>query len=115
MNAVRWNRVALVLGLVLFAVGGPWLVHEVRSLPPNTLAGRAGQRVVTLEIAGMTCDACAASVHGRLAQVPGVSTCDVRYHERRAYVVCGRGVADTTLTSAVHRAGPGFLAAVANR
>jgi len=36
----------------------------------------------------------------------------VRVPQQRAYVVCDRTVADSSLTAAVHRAGPGFLAAI---
>src|SRR5436309_1313530 len=107
-----WNRTALLVGLAVLAAGGPWLVRQVRSLPSEAVGGRSDMRVVTLEVAGMTCDVCAASIRTRLSQVPGVGAADVRYREHRAYVVCARTVADSTLTAAVHRAGPGFLAAI---
>jgi Cu+-exporting ATPase len=94
-------------------VGGPWLFHQLRTLPhARALAARANQRIVTLEVGGMTCAGCTAAVEAKLVNVPGVSAVDVRLKQRRAYVVCGRGVADTALTAAVGRAGPGFLAAV---
>src|SRR5262245_35011502 len=106
------NVAALVAGVMVLAVGAPVLIQQLRSLPPRPLAARAHERAVTLEVGGMTCSGCAASVQASLAQVPGVSTVSVRFPQRRAYVLCDRSVADTALVSAVHRAGPGFLAAV---
>ena len=109
------NIVALVAGVVVVAVGGPVLARQVRSLPPTSLAARANERVVTLEVAGMTCAGCASSVQARLAGSAGVSTAAVRYPQRRAYVVCGPGVADSTLIASIARAGPGLSAALASR
>jgi copper chaperone CopZ len=115
MSSEKWNTLAIVAGVLVLAIGGPWIVGQVRSLPhARTLAARADQRIVTLDVGGLTCANCAASVGKSLAAVPGVAACDVRYSEHRAYVVCARGVADSTLTAAVHRAGPGFLAAVSD-
>lgn len=110
------NGVALAVGLLLLAAGGPWLVGELRSLPrAEALEARAGQRVVTLEVGGMHCEGCAVSVQAQLENVPGVAQADVRLGQNRAYVVCGSAVADTALVNAVCRAGPGFLAALASR
>ena len=108
-----WNILALVTGVIALAVGGPWLLRELRTLPhAQALAARADQRIVTLEVGGMTCAGCTAAVKAKLVAVPGVSAVDVRLRQQRAYVVCAKVVADTALTSAVGRAGPGFLAAV---
>lgn len=113
MNRAWINSVGLALAVILLAVGGPWLVREVSNLPrPVKLAARAQQRVVTIEIGGMTCKGCAAKVKSELVTVPGVESAEVRLQQRLAYVVCDRSVADTALTSAVGRAGPGFLASV---
>jgi len=110
------NTVALVVGVVALAVVGPWLWGELRSLPGNpALSARAGERVVTLEVGGMTCVGCASRVQGELASLPGVSAAEVRYEQDRAYVVCRSDVADTSLVSAVSRAGPGFLASVVQK
>jgi copper chaperone len=110
------NSLALVATVVALAAGGPWLVHELRTLPQHTaLAARAGQRIVTIEVGGMTCAGCAATIHGTLASVPGVTAVDVRLGQDRAYVVCSPGVDDTTLMAAVHQAGPGFIGAVVQR
>jgi copper chaperone CopZ len=109
------NIVALVATVLVVAIAGPWFVHQVRSLPPRALAARSGARVVTLEVGGMTCSGCASAIQTSLAGVPGVSTVTVRLPQRRAYVVCDPAVAETSLVAAVHRAGPGFLGAVAAR
>lgn len=110
------NGFALVVGVVALGAGGPWLLRHLESLPrPAALAARADQRIVTIEVGGMTCQGCAASVQAKLATVPGVTSAAVRYPQRRAYVVCAKSVEDTALTAAVHRAGPGFLAQVTQR
>ena len=115
MPDVKWNAMALVAGVLVLALATPWLVHQMRTLPhAGDLAARADQRIVSLEVGGMTCPACVAAVQGSLQQVSGVSTVEVRLNERRAFIVCDRGVQDSTLTAAVHRAGPGFLAGVAS-
>ena len=109
------NIGALVTIVLVLALGGPWLVRQVRSLPGTKLAARSDQRIVTLEVGGMTCSGCASAVEAKLAEIPGVATVAVRLQQRRAYVVCDRAVADTSLVAAVHRAGPGFLAAPTSR
>ncbi len=113
MKTEIWNAAALVVGVIALAVGGPLLLRELRDLPGrHALAARAGERVVTLEVGGMTCAGCAAKVRGELASVNGVSAVAVHLKQDRAYVVCARVVADSALVSAVSRAGPGFLASV---
>jgi len=67
---------------------------------------------VTLAVEGMTCGGCAARVRGTLAALPGVSAVEVRHRQERAYVVCRREVADSSLVSAVARSGPAFIAGV---
>jgi copper chaperone CopZ len=110
------NAAAMVVGVLALAVGGPWLVRELRELPDSrALAARSGERIVTLEIAGMTCSGCAARLQSELSSVAGVSTAQVRHGQERAYVVCAPGVADTALVGAVHRAGPGFQVTIAGR
>lgn len=109
------NIAGLVAGVLVLAIGGPLLIRELRTLQPKTLAARADQRIVTLEVNGMTCAGCATAVQKELAGVGGVSTSTVRFPQRRAYVVCDRAVADSSLVAAVRRAGPGFAAAVTVR
>lgn len=116
MKSDLLNVGAVVAGVLVLAAGGPWLAHELGSLPhPARLAARGDERIVTLDVGGMTCKNCAGAVKGRLDAVPGVHTVDVRVGERRAYVVCDRAVADTALTAAVHLAGGGFSVEVASR
>jgi copper chaperone CopZ len=108
------NTLALVSLVLAAAIGGPWLWQQVRTLPEHrSLAARAGERIVTLEIGGMTCAGCATKVRGELTAVHGVSAVEVRVAQKKAFVVCRPDVDDTTLVSAVHRAGPGFGAFVA--
>ena len=113
MKTGFWNSAAIAVAILVLATGGPWLWHEVRSLPSHqALAARATEKIVTLEISGMTCSGCAARVHGTLASVPGVSAAEVRLKQDRAIVVCARSLPDSALISAVESAGPSFLAAV---
>ena len=51
----------------------------------------------------------------QIQQVPGVSAAEVELELGRAYVVCDKAVADSALTSAVHRAGPNFLGYVVRK
>jgi len=88
-------------------------VREVRSLPgTNALASRSNEKIVTLEVGGMTCQGCAGAVQSKLAALDGVSAADVRLEQDRAYVVCSKTVADSLLTAAVEGAGPAFIARV---
>lgn len=115
MNLAPRLLVPLLIAIVL-AVGGPWLYGQLRSLPgAHDLGARSGQRIVTLEVGGMHCDACVASVRANLTTVKGVSAVEVRLAQKRAYVVCDPAVADTVLTSAVHAAGPGFFGQVVEK
>ena len=107
------NAGALVACVVAVALGGPWLWGQMRELPHHrALAARAGERIVTLEVGGMTCVGCATKVRGALASVDGVSAVEVRLAQDKAYVVCPATVQDTALTAAVRSAGPGFAAFV---
>ena len=107
---------AIAAAVFAFAAFGPWLAREVASLPrPGALAARSSQRVVTLEIGGMTCEGCAKTVRAQIAGLHGVSAVEVRLRQKRAYVVCDRAVADTALVAAVERPGPAYRAAVVAR
>lgn len=102
----RSNLIAIVAGVLVLALGGPWLVSQLRSLPGHgNLAARSDQKIVTLEVAGMTCNACAAQIEGTLATTRGVSTSEVRWQQKRAYVVCDKSVSDSTLLTAVRNSG----------
>jgi copper chaperone CopZ len=114
MKRELWISLSLAAAVIVLAASAPWLARELRSLPSTArLAARQNQRIVTLEVGGMTCSGCAAKIQTTLAEVAGVADVRVRLEERRAYVVCERAVPESALTAAVGRAGPGYLAAVA--
>jgi mercuric ion binding protein len=102
----RSNLIAIALAVLVLAVGGPWLIGQLKSLPGRgNLDARADQKIVTLEVAGMTCDACAAQIEGTLTTLDGVKTAEVRWQQKRAYVVCDKAVADSSLLTAVRNSG----------
>jgi copper chaperone CopZ len=116
MNRSSVNAIFAVVAVALLAVIGPWVFHELRTLPgTKPLAERSAQRVVTLEVNGMTCPACEASIRSELEDSPGVAACEVRRGQRRAYVVVNGNTPDSTLVAAVRRAGAGFWAQVVTR
>lgn len=108
---------AIAALLVAAIVAGPPVWRAARALPrvARALAHRADQRVVTLEVAGMTCPNCAAKVGGELERVPGVTAARVRLDRGEVIVVCDRPLADSLLTEAVERAGPGYRALISSR
>ena len=116
MRSSAANAILLAACIVLAAVGIPWLVRELQSLPhPTTLARRADSRIVTLEVDGLSCDGCADAIERRIRALPGVETAEVRGPQKRAYVVCARVVHDSSLVGAVSAAGPGFTARIVAR
>lgn len=113
MNSSHLNIAGIVAAVLVLAVGGPLLVRELRSLPDTqALTARSGERIVTLEVGGMTCSGCSGKVQAELAALEGVSNVSVRLDQARAYVVCDPAVADSTLTAAIEGAGPAFMARV---
>lgn len=116
MNRTAITVVTAVVAVLLVAVIGPWVFREMRSLPgARPLAERSSQRIVTLEVSGMTCEACEASIRAELEDTKGVATCEVRRRQERAYVVVDAATPDSTLVAAVRRAGGGFRAQVVAR
>src|SRR5262245_23875446 len=110
--------VLAVLGVLLAAVAGSALQDRWRApATPRAAAVVAGpnERRGTLEVAGMRCTGCARRIADELKGTPGVVACDMDARAGRAVVVCSEGVADTSLVSAVARAGTGFTAAVLAR
>lgn len=113
MNRTAITVVTAVVAVLLVVVIGPWVFREMRSLPGSgSLAERSSQRIVTLAVNGMTCQACEASIRAELESTPGVATCEVRRGQQRAYVVVDAATPDSTLVAAVRRAGGGFWAQV---
>lgn len=116
MKLSALNTFPWIAGLLLVGAGGPWIAGQMRSLPERgSLAARSNERIVTLEVGGMTCASCVAAVRGKLDELPGVSTAEVRLQQERAYVVCDRTLPDSALVNTIQRAGPGFLATVVSR
>jgi copper chaperone CopZ len=128
MSRVPLNIVVAVAAVLALAAGGAWLVDHARqprgSLaharhrpPPAEAAVPAGARLVTLEVSGMMCTNCASRVTIALETTSGVRSCDVDPSASRAWVVCDRGVADTSLVAAVVGAGTGseYAAKVVHR
>lgn len=116
MSRKTLNLIAIVGGLLVLGVGAPMLIEQLRSLPGGEeLAARADERIVTLEVAGMTCEGCVGAVQAELVKTEGVSTAEVRLAQERAYVVVAPDVPDSALTGAVSRAGPGFMARVVQK
>jgi copper chaperone CopZ len=62
--------------------------------------------VVTLDVSGMTCEACAGEIEQRLRVVLGVVQASVDYEQSRAEIVVGKGFNDPSpLIAAVEKAG----------
>ncbi len=113
MNRVNWNVVAIVAGFGLLLTGGPWFIQQMRSLPSaQHLSARSGQRVLALELIGLTGTSDARRVQLQLAATPGVSACEVRFAQKRAYVVFDATLPDSLLVNAVHSVDSRLLARV---
>jgi len=116
-------KIALgIAAVLLLTAGGAWLVDrarapaESRSTHPRALVAMpAGARRVTLAVSGMYCPRCATRIGLALDVVPGVLSAEIDAGRRRAHVVCDASAADTSLTAAVARAGPGYSAIVLRR
>jgi copper chaperone CopZ len=100
-----------IAAVLLLAAGGAWLVDHAREPRMARAAAPAvapaGARLVTLDVAGMTCAKCASRITNTLLATPGVRACGVDPRSSRAWVVCDRGLADTSLVAAVVRSGAG--------
>ncbi len=109
------NIAVAAMTLLLLLVGGPWLYEHLRQPPAAVRAfpvAEAGQKRVTLDVSGMICGSCAAKVSDELQATRGVAACDVDPEGARAYVLCDKSVADTSLVGAVRRAGNAYRAVV---
>ena len=105
-----WVVAALALGLATFPNWSPGLA---RARAPRAAAVPASA-IVTLDIRGMTCPACAGEIEGELRQVPGVVSARVDYPLARAAVrVAARKPDAGPLLAAVEKAG--YQAKVAAR
>ena len=105
-----WVVAALALGLATFPNWSPGLA---RARAPRAAAVPASA-IVTLDIRGMTCPACAGEIEGELRQVPGVVSARVDYPHARAAVRVAASKPDAEpLLAAVEKAG--YQAKVAAR
>jgi copper chaperone CopZ len=114
----RATRIACGALAVLLATG---CAQRHDSLARKSVEGPSGapaasattatvaSREVTLEVGGMVCQSCVEKVQRQLASVPGVRGVAVNLERQQARVECDAGVADTSLTAAVRRAGPDYL------
>lgn len=113
MKRASWNAVALAAAAALVLIAGPWFVAQMRSLPgPGHLAARSGQRIVSLEVIGLTGESHARRVQRELSAVRGVAACEVRAPQRRAYAVVEAAMPDSLLVNAVHALDPRLLARI---
>lgn len=106
MNPRQLNLALAVAAAALLLVGGPWLWHQVRTLPgAGDLATRSGQRIVMIAVDNLRSQADCERVRAALAATPGVVTVEVRLGQQRAFVIAGAGVGDDSLLSVVRREG----------
>lgn len=104
MSRANWNIIAIAIALALGVFAGPWFMGQMRSLPSaQHLVARSGQRIVALEVVGLTSAADARRVQLQLDATPGVSACEVRFAQKRAYVVMDATLPESLLVSLVHR------------
>jgi copper chaperone CopZ len=119
MNSRHGSLLGVLLALSAFGCGAEKPAATARtegatSDPVQTasVAPDASERSVTLEVGGMICQDCANKVQASLASVTGVHQASVHLDDKLAIVVADAGVPDSALTSAVRRAGPGYLGLV---
>jgi copper chaperone CopZ len=101
-------HLAIVMGAALALAGCGARESERAAATPEG----PNARVVNLEVGGMVCGSCVQKVQAQLAAVPGVKNVRVSLKDQRASVACAGDVADSSLTAAVRRAGPDYVALV---
>ncbi len=109
-RAGLWIVAGLALALATYPSWG------ARLSAPRASAGasQAALTVVTLDVHGMTCAACAGEIERELRQVAGVVRADVSFERRRAEIAVGTAHPKTeVLVAAVEKVG--YRASVANR
>lgn len=84
----KLRRVLLGLGVVLTLgfIASPWLIKGSADVSAAERFAEAGTEEVTLSIDGMTCDACAVTLHKVLTRLDGVRAAEVSYDPPRAVV-----------------------------
>lgn len=85
-KAMLWVVTAFVLAFAFFPNYVGYLLGG-----SDTLAMRNDLDKVVVDIEGMTCEACAASIEDSLRKVPGVAAAEVNYEKRQAVIGLPRG------------------------
>lgn len=85
-KAMLWVVTAFVLAFAFFPNYVGYLLGG-----SNTLAMRNDLDIVVVDIEGMTCEACAASIEDSLRKVPSVAAAKVSYEKRQAIIGLPRG------------------------
>lgn len=85
-KAMLWVVTAFVLAFAFFPNYVGYLLGG-----SDALAMRNDLDKVVVDIEGMTCEACAASIEDSLRQVPGVAAAEVNYEKRQAVIGIPRG------------------------
>ncbi len=83
------RRASLVVGALatLALIVSPWLIKGANDVSAAELfAPEAGVEEVALDVEGMTCDACAVTLHKALTRLDGVEAAQVTYEPPRAVV-----------------------------
>lgn len=73
----------------------------------------AGDKTVTMKVNGMVCGACPPAVTKAVQGVKGVKACQVDLKSAKAVVTADESVKNEELVKAVHDAGHGFSAEIA--
>ncbi len=101
-----WGATVLVVAFAAFPQYSVYLIRRSDKAAAAPLLGHTN-RVLTMRIGGMTCEACAARVESVLRAVPGVRAAAVSYSDGTATITIESGVAiaSSTLVDAVKRVG----------
>jgi copper chaperone CopZ len=103
-QVMLWLATVVILLLALFP---RWSGLSFGGGTPLPLSAQDNQQRVVLEIEGMSCSGCAATVRQALRQVPGVAQVEVDYRRAEAVVLAqpGSSVGPDALVRAVEEAG----------
>ncbi len=110
---VLWSVAALAVGLATYPDWGAAAARFAHSTSAQAgtdvsahPAASSAYTVVTLDVSGMTCSACAGEIRAKLDQIPGVASAEVSFKESRATVHVGTPMPSMkALVSAVEAAG----------
>ena len=65
----------------------------------------AADKIVTLEVKGMSCPICAGAVEKQVKKVPGVKSVKIHLSKGQAVIVADESVSNESLTKAVEESG----------